>query len=78
MKVIYEYRCAEGHVAEQMHPMGGAPESIDCLECGDQDSSCSDPDCCGGPWPYFLQMYRLPSRGAFSTFAGSHNAEYRR
>lgn len=21
---------------------------------------------------------RLPSRGAFSTFAGSHNAEYRR
>lgn len=78
MKVAYEYRCDVGHVRSEMHEMGKAPDTIDCLDCGDQDSSCSDPYCCGGPWPYYLEMKRQPSRGNFATFAGSHRAEYGR
>jgi hypothetical protein len=78
VKVIYEYRCDNGHALELMFPLGDAPDEVDCFECGDQDNSCSDPECCGGPWPFFLPMYRLPARGNFATFPGSHNAEYRR
>lgn len=48
------FRCYEGHtVTREATPQ---ETEIDCLECGDQDNSCYDPDCCGGPWPYFPPM----------------------
>lgn len=32
MKVIYEFACANGEPIEQFHPLGQAPDEIQCSE----------------------------------------------
>lgn len=77
MKVIFEYRCDEGdHVIEQMHELGEAPEQAYCEQCS--TPVCCDADCCNCCCESAVYADRLPSRGNFATFAGSHRAEYGR
>jgi len=31
---IYEYKCKNGHLIEEKHPMDNIPKQITCPECG--------------------------------------------
>lgn len=30
----YDYKCPDGHVSEEVYPMGEAPKSVECRDCG--------------------------------------------
>lgn len=70
MKVINQYRCEKcGEEWYEWSPLGEAPETSRHDE--ELMDGAPSADCPG-------IVRRLPSRGNFATFAGSHRAEYSR
>lgn len=80
MRVLYEFRCDAGHVSSEMWLLGEAPSVTACIYCEPFERTYSEPRDDGTVMMQakYPAARRLPSRGAYTTFPGSHNAEYRR